>query len=133
MKQHFLKDLLRGLLVCAFVTGWAGCGGKDNSPKADVAELERAFNLTAGAPASGEATPAGQAARAVVAIRAQDWAKAVALLDQLRHVRGLTADQMHAVHNASANAFVRLAELASRGSADAQTLLDRMKKEQERR
>ena len=99
--------------------GGTGCGWKA-SPKPDIADLEQAFGLTPGALALPDNTPAGAASRAAAAIRAQDWIKTVALLDQLQHARGLTADQMQAVHNASANAYVRMVQLPARGDADAQ-------------
>jgi len=110
-----------------------GCGGKKASPKADAAELERAFVLQAGATPADSQTPAGLAAGAVAAIKTQDWVKAVGFLDQLRRIRGLTADQMQAVHNAGANAYVRLVELANQGSTEAKAVLDRSKREADRR
>lgn len=133
MKPNLTHPLIVILIVGLLGTTLVGCGGQKSSPKADAMELEQAFGLKAGAPPSDEATPAGRASRAVAAIRAQDWVKSVALLDQLRRVRDLTAAQMQAVHNAQGNANVRMVELAAKGNADAKAALDRSKREADAR
>lgn len=113
--------------------GWAGCGQKKASPKADRLALEQAFNLPAATPAPNGNSPAAVAAKAVAAIKAEDWVTAVPLLHQLRSMPGLTADQFEAVHNANGNAYVRLVEMADRGSVEAKAVLDRLKQEHDRR
>ena len=133
MKANSTCIIIVTALACLLAASLVGCGGKKSSAKADSMELERAFGLKPGAPPSEEPTPAGLASRAVAAIRAQDWPKAVSLLGQLRRARDLTADQMHAVHNAQGNANVRLAELAGKGNAEAKAALDRAKQEADRR
>ena len=132
MKRYLACRVLLSLLVPILCISLTGCGKKASS-KADAAELERAFALKSGAPPSEEATPAGLASRAVAAIKAQDWPKAVSLLGQLRKVRDLTSDQMQAVHNAQGNANVRLVELAGKGNAEAKAALDRSKREADTR
>jgi hypothetical protein len=111
----------------------SGCGGEKASPKADAGQLEQAFGIKAGATSAGDNSPADLAARAVAAIRAGDWVKAVPILTQLRTTKGLTAHQFQAVHNANGNAYVRLVELADKGNADAKAVLDWLKKERDRR
>jgi hypothetical protein len=133
LKQYLTGTLLLAVLIPLLSASLVGCGGKNASPKADAMELEQAFGLKPGAPPSEEPTPAGLASRAVAAIRAQDWPKAVSLLGQLRRARELTADQMHAVHNAQGNANVRLVELAGKGNAEAKAALDRSKREADAR
>ncbi len=117
-------------LVLAFglAAGFVGCGGKSPSPKADATELEQAFGLKSGGAPSDETSPAGLAARALDAMRAEDWPTAMAFLERLRRSRPLTPDQSRAVHNASANLYVRLAELAARGDPKAQQTLEALKK-----
>jgi len=73
------------------------------------------------------------ASRAVAALRAQDWPRAITLLDWMRLYASLTADQAHAVQNAYANAHLRLTEQAAKGNADAKAALDRTKQEADRR
>jgi hypothetical protein len=111
----------------------SGCGGEKASLKADAGQLEQAFGIKPGAGSSGDNSPADLAARAVAAIRAGDWVKAVPILAQLRTSKGLTADQFQAVHNANGNAYVKLVELADKGNADAKAVLDSLKKERDRR
>ena len=113
--------------------GLLGCGGKITSTKSDAAGLERAFGLKAGEAPSQEPTPAGVASRAVAALRAQDWPRAMSLLDWLRRHASLTVDQARAVQNAYGNASIRLSELADKGNAEAKAALDRSKREAERR
>lgn len=125
-----MPGLLTGWLLI-LACGGCGSGPKLASPRDDAAALEKAFQLSAAAnPSSG---PAALAARAVAAIRAEDWVTAVPLLHQLRTTAGLTAEQFEAVHNANGNAYVRLVEMADRGSAEARGVLDRLKKQQDRR
>ena len=112
---------------------WCGCGQKKASPKADAGELERAFSLQPGAVPGDETTPAGLAAKAVAAIRAQDWVNAVPMLTQLRTTKGLTPQQFEAVHNANGNAYVRLVELANKGNQEAKETLQMLKKAADRR
>ena len=133
MKPNLTHPLIVILIVGLLGTTLVGCGGHKSSPKADSLELEQAFGLKAGAQPSDEAPPAGRASRAVAAIRAQDWVKSLALLEQLRRVRDLTAAQMQAVHNAQGNANVRMVELAAKGNADAKAALDRSKREADAR
>jgi hypothetical protein len=132
MKLHLVCTLLLSILVSSLCASLTGCGKKASS-KADAMELEQAFGLKPGAPPSEETTPAGLASRAVAAIHAQDWSKAVSLLGQLRRSRDLTADQMHAVHNAQGNANVRLVELAAKGNAEAKAAMERSKSEADQR
>ena len=132
MKRYLSCTVLVTAVTCFLALGLTGCGKKASS-KADAMELEQAFGLKPGAPPSEETTPAGLASRAVAAIHAQDWPKTVSLLGQLRRARDLTADQMHAVHNAQGNANVRLVELACKGDAEAKAALDRSKREADAR
>jgi len=127
MKVPSLATIVLTALMGCLAACLLGCGSKA-SPKADATELERVFGLKAGAPASDEPTAAGLASRAVAALRAQEWPKAVVLLEQIRKGRGLTAEQSRAVHNATANALGRVIEQADKGDADAQRLLEARKK-----
>jgi hypothetical protein len=133
MKANLTCTVIVTALVCLMAAGLVGCGGKKSSARTDAMELERAFGLVPGVAPSEEPTPAGLASRAVAAIRAQDWPKAVSVLGQLRKVRDLTSEQMQAVHNAQGNANVRLVELAAKGNAEAKAALDRSKREAESR
>lgn len=117
----FVVALVAAIALC-------GCGQNKASPKADVSELERAFALKPSATPGDEQTPAALAAKAVAAIRAQDWTKAVPILTQLRTTKGLTAQQLEAVHNANGNASVRLVEMANKGNQDAKATLEMLSK-----
>jgi len=117
----FVAALVAAIALC-------GCGQHKASPKADASELERAFALKPGAPLGDEQTPAALAAKAVAAIRAQDWTKAVPILTQLRTTKGLTAQQLEAVHNANGNAYVRLVEMDKKGNPDAKATLEMLNK-----
>ena len=132
MKRYLGSTFLLAVIISFFSAGLTGCG-KKASANADAMELEQAFGLKPGAPPSEETTSAGMASRAVAAIHAQDWPKAISILGQLRRARDLTADQMHAMHNAQGNANVRLAELAGKGNAEAKAALDRSKREADSR
>jgi hypothetical protein len=126
--QRSMRKVLVGLgsgLIAAIL---CSCSQNKASPKADASELERAFALTAGAIPTDEPTTAALAVKAVAAIRAQDWPKAVPILTQLRTTRGLTAQQLEAVHNANGNAYVRLVEMAKKGSEDAEATLRMLSK-----
>ena len=120
-------------VACLLTAAFAGCGGGKGSAKSDAAALERAFGLNAGAAPSQEPTPAGAASRAVAALRAQDWPRAVSLLNWMRLYASLTVEQARAVQNAYANANVRLVEQAAKGNAEAKAALDRAKQEADRR
>lgn len=122
---HILASLA---LACGLAAAASGCGAKASSAKADATELEQAFALKGGQTSSDETSPAGLAARALQAMRAEDWSTAMAFLERLRRTRALTPDQSRAVHNASANLYVRLAELAAGGDIKAQQTLDALKK-----
>ena len=113
----FVTCLIAALVFC-------GCGQNKASPKVDALELERAFALKPGAIPGDEPSPAALAAKAVTAIRAQDWPKAVPILTQLRKTKGLTAQQLVAVHNANGNAHVRLVEMDKKGNPDAKATLE---------
>ena len=137
MSQAIKSHLARSgaALVVAFVlaAALAGCGGSKGSARSDAAELERAFGLKAGAAPSQEPTPAGAASRAAAAPRAQDWPRAMSLLNWMRLYASLTADQARAVQNAYGDAHLRLSELAAKGNAEAKAALDRAKQEADRR
>jgi len=132
MKRSLACAVLLTILVSFLSASLTGCG-KRTSAKADAVELEQAFDLKAGAPPSEDPTPAGLASRAVAAIQARDWSKAVSLLGQLRRAGDLTPDQMHAVHNAQGNANVRLVELAGKGNAEAQAAVENAKQAADQR
>ena len=120
-------------MACWLTVGLLGCGGNRTSAGADAKELEQAFGLKAGAAPSQESTPAGAASRAVAALRAQDWSRAVSLLNWMRLYASLTVDQARAVQNAYADAHLRLTEQAAKGNAEAKAALDRTKQEADRR
>jgi hypothetical protein len=127
--MSWLFRIVAGLaLAFGLAGGLIACGGKTPSAKAEATELEQAFGLKGGAAPLDEATPAGLASRAVGAMRAEDWAAAMAALERLRRTKALSPDQARAVHNASANIYVRVAELAGRGDAQAQQVLEALKK-----
>ena len=127
---HPLITLGLSLLVA---TALCGCEQKKASPKADATELERAFNLPASATDGNEKSPAALAAKAVAAIRDQDWVKAVPVLTQLRTTKGLTPQQFEAVHNANGNAYVKLVELADKGDQNAKATLEALSRSASRR
>jgi len=133
MKTGLMRVAAIKILICFLAAALAGCSGGNGSPKSDAAELERAFALKAGAQPSPESTPAGVASRAVAALRAQDWARAISLLDWLRLYARLTADQARVVQRAYADAHIRLTQQAANGNAEAKAALDRAKQEAERR
>ena len=132
MRQYLACAVLLTILVSLLSASLTGCG-KRASAKTDAVELEQAFGLKAGAPPSEDPTLAGLASRAVAAIQARDWSKAVSLLGQLRRAGDLTPDQMHAVHNAQGNANVRLVELAGKGNAEAQAAVENAKQAADQR
>jgi hypothetical protein len=111
-----------------------GCARKQGSPEADLRQLQLAFNLRADGRSPGnDQSSSGLASTAVEAIRAKDWVKAVPVLMQLRTMPELTPAQFEAVHNANGNAYVRLVEMADKGSAEAAAVLDQLKKASMRR
>ena len=122
------KTLIGFVVALVAAIALCGCGQNKASPKADASELERAFALKPGATPGDEQTPAALAAKAVDAIRAQHWSKAVAILTQLRTTKGLTAHQSEAVHNANGNAYVQLVEMARKGNQDARATLEMLNK-----
>lgn len=133
MKSGLIRTMAAGFVACVLVAVLAGCGGNKGSAKSDAAQLERAFGLKAGAPPFQESTPAGVASQAVAALRAQDWPRALPLLDWMRRYASLTADQARGVQNAYATTFLRLTEQAAKGNGDAKAALDRAKQEADRR
>ena len=133
MKAGLMRMVAVSVVACFLAAGLPGCSGGKGSTKSDAAELERAFGLKAGAAPSQESTPAGVASRAVAALRAQDWSRAVSLLNWMRLYANLTADQARTVQNAYANAYLCLTELAAKGNAEAKAALDRAKQEADRR
>ena len=133
MKAGLMRMVAVSVVACFLAAGLAGCSGGKGSTKSDATELERAFGLKAGAAPSQESTPAGVASRAVAALRAQDWSRAVSLLNWMRLYASLTVDQARAVQNAYADAHLRLTEQAAKGNTEARAALDRAKQEADRR
>jgi hypothetical protein len=133
MKPGLIRTMAITVAACFLAAGLAGCGGGKGSARSDAADLERAFDLKPGAAPSQESTPAGVASRAVAALRARDWPRAVSLLNWVRLYASLTVDQARAVQNAYANAHLRLTEQAAKGNAEAKAALDRAKQEADRR
>jgi hypothetical protein len=133
MKTGLKHRVAVSVVACFLAAGLAGCGGGKSSAKSDATELERAFGLKAGDAPSQESTPAGVASRAVAAIRAQDWPRALSLLNWMRMYASLTSDQARAVQSAYVNAHLRLSELAATGNAEAKAALDRAKQQVDRR
>ena len=121
------------ITACWLTIGLLACGGNKTSAGADAKELEQAFGLTAGAAPSQEPTLAGVASRAVAALHAQDWPRAMSCLNWMRQYASLTVDQARTVQTAYANAYLRLTELAAKGNAEAKAALDRAKQEADRR
>jgi hypothetical protein len=120
-------------MACWLTVGLLGCGGSRTSAGASAEELKQAFGFKVGDAPSDEPTVKGVASRAIAALRAQDWPKALSLLSWIRLNSGLTLDQARAVQNAYANAHLRLTELAAKGNAEAKAALDRAKQEADRR
>lgn len=132
MKTGLMRVAVK-ILICFLAAVLAGCGGDNGSPKSDAAELERAFALKTGEQPSQESTPAGVASRAVAALRAKEWSRALSLLNWIRLYASLTPDQAHAVQKAYADAHHRLTQQAAKGDAKAQAALDRARQEADRR
>lgn len=133
LKAGAVRILAAAFLAVLLAAGLTGCGEGISSPKSDVKDLERVFELKPGTPPSPEPTAAAGAARAVAAIREQDWPRALSHLNWMRMYGNLTPDQARAVQTAYASAHRRLSELAANGNLNAKTALDRVKQEAERR
>ncbi len=128
-----MRFVVVGFLVLFLASGLYGCGRDKGSAKSDAGELEQAFGLISGAPPSQESTPEAVASRAVEALRAQDWPRALSLLEWMRVYAKLTPDQARVVQKVSGKVYIRISELAANGNAEAKAALDRARKEAERR
>jgi hypothetical protein len=127
------------LLATVSLLDLAGCA-KTPDPKRQAAELEKAFPAAAQTPAAtGQAEPgavapaSGSQANAYVnaaltAVRSNDLAGAVVLLDNVVRQPGLTADQLIAAHEARRAWIGGLTTRAAQGDESAKAALATIEK-----
>ncbi|MCC7375857.1 MAG: hypothetical protein IT581_14465 [Verrucomicrobiales bacterium] len=128
-------------LVCGALAGLlVGCGGPEEA-KLDPAGLEAAFKDAPAAavapaaeeesttdaitiPASGEVPIKEVASKAAAAIRKDDYAEAMVMLQTLRRAKNLSADQLTAVQDQMGAFQSGLAAKAADGDARAKKALE---------
>ncbi len=137
-----MKKLPRGLWLAATALLVLGGCSRTADPKRQAAELEKAFpaaSSASAAPAPAPADPAapapptgGQAnayvTAALTAVRSNDVAGAVVLLDNVVRQPGLNADQLIAVQEARRAWITALTSRAAQGDESAKSALATIEK-----